>query len=100
MESKFQPLGDRVLIKDNNSGEQKSEGGLILTESTRRGTTVQGEVVAIGTGIFSQSGERIPMTVKVGDNVWYKKDMGAEEVKIEGEKFLLFNEHQLLGIVR
>ena len=100
MESKFQPLGDRVLIKDENSGERKSEGGLILTESTRKGATVQGEVVAIGTGIFSQNGERIPMTVKVGDTVWYKKDMGAEEVKIEGEKFLLFNEHQLLGIVK
>ena len=77
MEGKFQPLGDRVLIKDNNSGEQKSEGGLILTESTRKGTTVQGEVVAIGTGIFSQSGERIPMTVKVGDTrkIWVPKKL-------------------------
>ena len=56
-------------------------------------------MVAIGTGIFSQSGEVIPMTVKVGDRVMYKKDMGSEDVTIDGEKYLLFREHELLGIV-
>lgn len=99
MDIKFQPLGDRVLIEDNNSGEKTSEGGLILTESTRKGAVVMGKVVAVGTGIFSQSGQTIPMTVKIGDTVMYKKDMGAEEVKIQGLPYLLFNEHQLMGIV-
>lgn len=100
MEGKFQPLGDKVLIKDENNKETKTESGLILTEVSQRGATVQGEVIAIGTGVFSQSGERIPMTVQVGDTVLYKKDMGAEEVKIDGERYLLFSEHQLLGVLR
>ena len=39
------------------------------------------------------------MTVKVGDRVMYKKDMGSEDVTIDGEKYLLFREHELLGIV-
>ena len=61
---------------------------------------VYGEVVSIGTGIFSQSGERIPMTVSVGDTVMYEKGQGVNEIEIGNEKYLLFNEHQLIGIVK
>ena len=39
----------------------------------QRGQKVYGEVVSVGTGIFSQNGQRIPMTVKVGDKVMYKR---------------------------
>jgi chaperonin GroES len=97
MENKFIPLGDRVLVKSTDS-EKKTKSGLVLTESARRGQKVVGEVVAVGLGIFSQAGERIPMTVKVGDKIMYAKDMAGDEIKIGDEKFLLFNEHQLLGI--
>ena len=100
MDGRFKPLGDRVLIKPENAGEQKTKSGLILTDSTTRGSKVYGEVVSVGTGIFSQYGERIPMTVKVGDIVMYEKDMGGSEVEIGNEKFLLYSEHQLIGIVQ
>ena len=40
------------------------------------------------------------MTVKVGDKVMYAKDMGGDEITMGDEKYLLFNEHQLLGIVQ
>tara|TARA_Y100000996_G_C22431445_1_gene605826 strand:+ start:320 stop:625 length:306 start_codon:yes stop_codon:yes gene_type:complete len=99
MNLNFKPLGDRVLIQPTENKEKKSKGGIILTDSILKGQKVYGDVVAIGTGIFSQSGEVIPMTVKVGDRVMYKKDMGSEDVTIDGEKYLLFREHELLGIV-
>ena len=96
----FKPLGDRVLIKPESlGGEQKTKSGLILTDSAQRGAKVYGEVVAVGTGIFSQSGDRIPMTVKVGDVVMYEKGQGTNEIEVGTEKYLLFNEHQLIGIV-
>ena len=96
----FKPLGDRVLVKPNEVKEEKSSGGIIISESMTHGKKVQGEVIEIGTGIFSQSGERIPMTVKVGDIVLYEKGQGTNEIKIDDEKYLLFNEHQLIGIVK
>ena len=99
MEGKFRPLGDRVLVKPNETSEMKTKGGIIIADSAQRGQKVYGEVVSVGTGIFSQAGERIPMTVKVGDTIMYAKDMAGDEIKIGDEKFLLFNEHQLLGIV-
>ena len=71
MNLNFKPLGDRVLIQPTENKEKKSKGGIILTDSILKGQKVYGDVVAIGTGIFSQSGEVIPMTVKVGDRVMY-----------------------------
>jgi|TARA_R110000822_G_scaffold133164_1_gene270467 chaperonin GroES len=99
--SNFKPLGDRVLVRpDSKSEEKKSKGGLILTDSIQRGTKVYGEVVSVGTGIFSQNGERIPITVQVGDKVLYTKQEASNTIKINGEELLMFNEHELLGYER
>lgn len=100
MEVQFKPLGDRVLVRPQEKQETKTASGIILTESSTQSQKVYGEVVEVGTGIFSQSGERIPMTVQVGDTVMYEKGQGINEIEIEDEKFLLFNEHQLIGIVK
>jgi|TARA_R110001592_G_scaffold15722_2_gene68082 chaperonin GroES len=99
MNVNFKPLGDRVLIKPTEKQETKSKGGIILTDSILKGKKVFGEVIAVGTGIFTQTGESIPMIVSVGDKVMYKKDMGSEDVTINDEKYLLFREHELLGIL-
>ena len=99
--SKFKPLGDRVLVRpESKTEEKKSKGGLILTDSINRGQKVYGTVVSIGTGIFSQSGQRIPITVEVGDTVMYEKGQAGNKIEIGEEEYVLFNEHQLIGIVR
>ena len=95
----FKPLGDRVLVKPSEIKEEKSKSGLILSNSTTNSKKVYGEVVEIGTGIFSQSGERIPMTVKVGDSVIYEQSHANNTIEIDGNKYIIFNEHQLIGIV-
>lgn len=99
MEGTFRPLGDRVLVKPIAKNESKTKSGIIIAESMIQSQKVYGKVVSIGTGIFSQSGDRIPMTVNVGDTVMYEKGQGTNEIEIGEEKYLLFNEHQLIGIV-
>ena len=91
------PLGDRVLVKAVK-GEEKTKSGIIMTETSMRGQSVWGDVIAVGDGIFTQNGERIPMSVGVGDSVMYKKDMGGDPIKLNGEEYLLFREHDLLMI--
>lgn len=98
MKINFKPLGDRVLVKTQHS-EQKSKGGLILNDSISRGQKVEGEVVAVGTGLFSQTGNPIPMTVNVGDIILYKKDMAGDSLKLGDEEYLIFHEHEILGIL-
>lgn len=95
----FKPLGDKVLIKPIKKEETKTKSGIIISDSMTQSQKVQGEVVEVGTGIFSQTGERIPMTVKIGDIVLYEKGQGTNEIEIGDDKFFLFSEHQLIGIV-
>tara|TARA_B100000900_G_C20169378_1_gene549177 strand:- start:235 stop:540 length:306 start_codon:yes stop_codon:yes gene_type:complete len=98
--SNFKPLGDRVLVRPESKTEEKSKGGLILTDSIKRGTKVYGEVVSVGTGLFSQGGSPIPMTVEVGDKVLYTKQEASNTIKVDDEELLIFHEHELLGFVR
>lgn len=100
MEGKFKPLGDRVLVKPIEVQEQTTKSGIIISDSIVKSQKVHGEVVSVGTGIWSQNGERIPMTVQVGDTVVYEKAKATDELDLGGEKYILFNEHQLIGIVR
>ena len=94
----YKPLGDRVLVKFVEVGEQKSKTGIIIKDTASRGTTVWGEVLAVGNGLFTQTGDMIPMSVKVGDNVMYKKDMVGDPITLEDEKYLLFRESDLLMV--
>ena len=99
--SNFTPLGDRVLVRpESKTEEKKSKGGLILTDSIKRGTKVYGEVVSVGTGLFSQSGNPIPMTIKEGDKVLYTKQEASNTIKVDDEELLIFHEHELLGFIR
>jgi chaperonin GroES len=99
METNFKPLGDRVLVKPEQV-EQKSKGGLILNDSISRGQKIVGEVVAVGTGLFSQTGNAIPMSVSVGDKVLYSKDEATNKLKLGDDEYLLFREHELIGILK
>ena len=98
METNFKPLGDRVLVKPE-SVEQKSKGGLILNDSISRGQKIEGEVIAVGTGLYSQNGNLIPMSVKVGDKVLYSKDEATNKIKLNDIELLIFREHELIGIL-
>lgn len=92
------PLGDRVIVKMPVKADTKTKSGIILSESLTRGTAVFGEVVKVGPGIYTQLGNLIPMTVKIGDFVMYKKDMGGDPIKIDGVEYLLFREQDLLMV--
>lgn len=98
MKENLMPLGDRVIIKMPEKGEKKTASGIILSESILKGTAVFGEVAMVGPGIYTQLGNLIPMTVKVGDKVMYKQDMGGDPIKIDGVEYLLFREQDLLMV--
>ena len=67
MEWNYKPLGDRVVVKILKINDEKTSGGLYKTSGSD--TTMLGEVVSVGNGLFTQTGDTIPMSVKVGDTV-------------------------------
>ena len=94
--SNFKPLADRVLIKPLDEKEQV-KNGIIIPDSAKE-KPQEGEVMALGTGKIDDSGKRIEFTVKKGDKVLISK-YGGTEVQVEGEKYLILREDDILGII-
>jgi chaperonin GroES len=93
---KIRPLGDRVLIKTEETKETM-KGGIIIPDSAKE-KPQEGTVIAAGPGKILEDGKIRPMSVKKGDKVIYSKYAGSE-VKLNGEEYLLMREDDILGIV-
>lgn len=92
----IRPLYDRVVIRRMEE-ETTTAGGIVLPGSAAEKPS-EGEVVAVGTGRVTDSGEVRPLTVKAGDKVMFGKFSGTE-VKINGEALLIMSEGDILGIL-
>ena len=90
----FKPLSDNVLIDYEDKDEEKTKGGIIMTSRER---PQQGIAVAVGPGRKTKTGERLSMTVKVGDAVLYGQYSGTE-LKIENGEYLIMKESDIYGI--
>lgn len=98
IKSNIQPLGDRILIRENNdSKEKKTASGIIIpiTVNDDKGSKT-GEVVAVGVGRYEE-GKLIPVSVKVGDEVLFQ---WGDKVKIDGEEYYIVKESELLAIIK
>ncbi|RKY88665.1 co-chaperone GroES [candidate division KSB1 bacterium] len=92
----IKPLADRVVIKPVEALE-RTKGGIYLPDTAKE-KPQEGEVVAVGPGKVSDSGNLIKPQVKKGDRVLYGKYSGTE-VTIEGEEYLIMRESDILAIV-
>lgn len=92
----IKPLFDYVLIKPLEE-EEKTPSGIVLPESAKEKPQV-GEVMAVGTGGYSDDGKKIPMVVKVGQKVMYKK-WGGNEIKVNNEEWLLVEQKDIMAII-
>lgn len=92
----LRPLGDRVLVKPEKA-EQKTASGLYISSGAQE-KPQRGEIIAVGAGKLDDKGERIPVDVKVGDVVIYGK-YGGNEVKIDGEEYLLMRDSDIYAVV-
>ena len=93
---KFTPLHDKVLVKRTEE-EEKSAGGIVLPGSATEKPS-QGEVIAVGPGKKSENGDVSPVGVAVGDTVIFGQ-YGGNEIKIDGEEFLILSESDIFGVV-
>jgi chaperonin GroES len=93
----LKPLEDRLVVKPNEA-EQTTASGLVIPDTAKE-KPQQGEVLAVGTGKRSeQTGEVIPLDVKVGDTVLYSK-YGGTEVTVDGDDLLVLSARDVLAIV-
>ena len=92
----LRPLHDNVLVKRTEE-EEKSAGGIVLPGSATEKPS-QGEVIAVGPGKKSENGDVSPVGVAVGDTVIFGQ-YGGNEIKIDGEEYLILSESDIFGVV-
>ena len=97
MSINMKPLGDRVIVEPQEK-EQTTASGIVLPETAKE-KPQQGTIVAAGPGRRDEDGDRIAMDVAEGDVVLYAKYAGTE-VKIDGTKYLIMKETDILAIVQ
>lgn len=94
---KLRPLNNQVIIKAS-SKEEITKSGIVLPDTMDKEKPEQGEIIAVGPGKLMDSGNRAEMTVKVGDKVVFKK-YSPDDIKLEGEEYLVINENDILAII-
>jgi chaperonin GroES len=90
------PLHDRVIVRRLEEGEQKI-GGIIIPDTAKE-KPQQGEVIATGNGKVNDDGERVPLDIKAGDLILFGK-YASQEVKLDGEEYLIMREDEVLGVI-
>ena len=95
----IKPMDARVVVKKPTRAEQ-TESGIILPDTVDEGTqTSQGEVLAVGPGSRNMNtGEPMPMDVKVGDRVIYTKYQGVE-INHNGEDLFVVMERDVIAVI-
>ena len=93
---KIRPLHDRVVVKRMEE-ERTSPGGIVIPDSAAE-KPIKGEVVAVGNGKITDSGEVRALDLKAGDQILFGKYSGTE-VKVEGEDLLVMREDDVMAVI-
>jgi chaperonin GroES len=92
---KLKPLGDRVILKQQEA-EEKTQSGIILPDSAKEKPQAA-IVVAVGPG-KEEDGHKVSMQVKEGDKVIYSKYSGTE-VKYGEEEYIIVSQKDIIAVV-
>ena len=92
---KLKPLCDRVVVKMVEA-EETTASGIILTASAQEKPQVA-EIIEVGPGGVVD-GKEIKMEVQKGQKVITSKYSGTE-VKLDGEKYIIVRQSDILAIV-
>lgn len=90
----WKPMGDQVLLKVADKQEKTKSGIIVMTGMD---DFVNAKVIVTGDGLFTQTGDRIPITLKPGDNVFiHAANVGDQKkIKLEGEDYVLVRESDI-----
>ena len=93
----LKPLSNHVFLEAIEE-DKTTKSGIVLPETAEKEKPVKGKIIAAGPGKMNDKGERIAMSVKVGDTVLFKK-YGPDECEMDGKKYLVGDEDDILAIL-
>ena len=93
----LKPLSNHVFLEPMEE-EKITKTGIVLPDTAEKQKPMQGKVVAVGPGKKNEKGDVVSMTLKIGDVVLFKK-YGPDEVELDGKKYLVGDEDDVLAII-
>lgn len=94
----IRPLHDKIIVR-RDEAESRTKSGIFLPE-TSKDRPKTGTIEAVGDGkLNTETGQRVPLTVKAGDRVIFSSYSGTE-VKLEGDELLIMSEDDILAVIQ
>lgn len=92
----IKPLSDHILLEPLR--EERKKGGIILPDTVDKERPEKAKVVAVGPGKLNKDGKRVPIELKKGQVVLFKK-YGPDEIKIDDKEYLIAREEDVLAVI-
>ncbi len=92
----LKPLSNHIVVKALKEDE-KTKFGIVLPQTAEE-KPEKGEVIVVGPGKILENGQRVPMSVKVGDKVIFKK-YSPDEIKVDDQEYLIISEDDILAVI-
>ncbi len=93
---KIQPLSNHILLEPLR--EERKRGGIILPDTVDKERPEKGKIIAVGAGKLNKEGKRVPLEVKKGQVVLFKK-YGPDEIKVDDKEYLIAREEDILAVI-
>ena len=93
---KLKPVNDKIVVKINSKEEEVTESGILLPDTVDQGKLMEGEVMAVGKGMYSANGTLIPVVVDVGDKILYNKHAQLHEYD---DDLVIMSVNEVLSVV-
>ena len=95
--NKLKPVNDKIVVKTNSQEEEVTESGILLPDTVDQGKLMEGEVMAVGKGMYSANGTLIPVVVDVGDKILYNKHAQLHEYD---DDLVIMSVNEVLSVLR
>lgn len=92
----IKPLSDHILLEPLR--EEKKKGGILLPDTVDKERPEKGKVISVGPGKFDKDGKRVPVEVKKGQVVLFKK-YSPDEIKVDDKEYLMVKAEDILAIL-
>jgi chaperonin GroES len=95
---KLKPLGDRIIVRRQES-QEKTTGGILLPDSAKN-KPQKGTVLAVGPGKIAKDGKRLNLQLKEGDKILFTSWAGDEfKENRTKDEILVMREEDVLAVI-
>jgi chaperonin GroES len=78
--------------------EKVTKSGIVIPDTADKERPTKGKIVRRRSGKRDENGGIIPLSVKVGDSVLFRK-YGPDELEFDGKKYLIGSEDDVLAVI-